>query len=92
MDVMPLYEFRCLTCDARFEEIVAVGGTAGCPACGAEGAERVFSPIAPPRVPVGLTGKAARESDARRGEREARRRERFVEERKRRRGETPPGV
>jgi putative FmdB family regulatory protein len=87
---MPLYEFRCSACGAGFEEIVLAGGTARCPECGSEETERVFSPIAPPRVPVGLTGKAARESDARRSEREAQRKERFAADRKRRRGEGPP--
>jgi putative FmdB family regulatory protein len=88
---VPLYEFRCTACETRFEEIVPAGATARCPACGAETTERVFSPIAPPRVPVGLTGKAARESNARRSDREAQRKERFVADRKRRRGEGPPG-
>jgi hypothetical protein len=50
----------------------------------------VFSPIAPPRVPVGLTGKVARDSNARRSEREAQRKEHFVSERKRRRGQGTP--
>jgi hypothetical protein len=40
---------------------------------------------------VGLKGKAARESDARRSEREAAKKERFVAERKRKRGQGPPG-
>ena len=53
--------------------------------------KRTFSPIAPQGWPVGLTGKAAKESDARRGEREAQRKESFVAERKRKRGEGPPG-
>jgi putative FmdB family regulatory protein len=87
---MPLYDFRCATCDARFEEIVPAGRMARCPSCGGEETKRVFSPIAPPRVPVGLTGRAARESDARRGEREAQRKERFAADRKRRRGAGPP--
>jgi putative FmdB family regulatory protein len=88
---VPLYEFECRTCNARFEEIVPAGSTTACPACGGEDVIRIFSRIAPPRVPVGLTGKAAAESDARRAEREARRKERFVAERKRGRGEGPPG-
>jgi putative FmdB family regulatory protein len=87
---MPLYEFRCRACRARFEEIVPAGGTARCPECGSEETERVFSPIAPPRVPVGLTGKVARDSNARRSEREAQRKEHFVSERKRRRGQGTP--
>jgi hypothetical protein len=52
---------------------------------------RTFSQIAPPRVPVGLTGKAAAESNAQRREREAQKKERFVAERKQKRGEGPPG-
>jgi putative FmdB family regulatory protein len=88
---VPLYEFDCRTCGARFEEIVPVGCAAPCPACGGEEVKRAFSPIAAPGVPVGLTGAAARDSDARRREREAARKERFVAERKRKRGEGPPG-
>jgi putative FmdB family regulatory protein len=88
---VPLYEFDCETCGARFEEIVPAGCTVPCPACGGERVSRVFSQIAPPRVPVGLFGKAAAESNARRKEREAQKKERFVEQRKRKRGEGPPG-
>jgi putative FmdB family regulatory protein len=44
---MPLYEFRCRTCEARFEALVDAGTEAhDCEACGAEGAERVMSPPA----------------------------------------------
>jgi putative FmdB family regulatory protein len=88
---VPLYEFDCATCGARFEEIVPGGCTAPCPACGGERVTRAFSPIAARGVPVGLTGAAARDSDARRTEREAAKKERFVAERKRKRGEGPPG-
>jgi putative FmdB family regulatory protein len=73
---VPLYEFDCQACGARFEQIVPAGGTAPCPACGGERVNRVFSPIAAPGVPVGLTGRAAAESDARRREREAAKKER----------------
>jgi hypothetical protein len=51
----------------------------------------VFSPIAEGGLAVGLKGKAAKESDARRSEREAAKKERFVAERKRKRGQGPPG-
>ena len=81
---MPIYEFDCRGCGARFEELTPVGGAAPCPSCGSEHVERRFSPISEPRVPVGLHGKAAAESNARRKEREARRQERFREDRKRR--------
>ena len=88
---MPLYEFDCSTCGARFEELVPAGATAPCPACGGEEVTRALSQIAARGVPVGLTGAAARDSDARRKERESMKKERFVAERKRRRGEGPPG-
>jgi putative FmdB family regulatory protein len=88
---VPLYEFDCGVCGARFEEVVPAGCTAPCPACGGDRVSRTISQIAPPRVAVGLTGKAAADSDARRREREARKKERFVAERKRKRGEGPPG-
>jgi putative FmdB family regulatory protein len=83
---MPIYEFDCGKCGARFEELVRAGGIAACPACGSDDVERRFSPISEPRVPVGLHGKAAAESNARRKEREARRQEGFKEDRKRREG------
>jgi putative FmdB family regulatory protein len=88
---VPLFEFDCCACGARFEEIVPAGCTAPCPACGGERVTRVFSSIAGSGVQVGLSGAAARESDARRAHREAAKKERFVAERKRKRGEGPPG-
>jgi putative FmdB family regulatory protein len=88
---VPLYEFDCQACGARFEELVAPGGTAACPACGNERVTRAFSGIASAPLSVGLRGTAARESNARRSEREAAKKERFVAERKRKRGQGPPG-
>jgi putative FmdB family regulatory protein len=88
---VPLYEFDCCACGARFEAILPAGCTAPCPACGGERVSRTFSSIAPPRVPVGPSARQAAESNARRSEREAQKKERFVAERKRRRGESPPG-
>ena len=88
---MPLYEFDCQACGARFEQLVPPGATAPCPACGGERVVRVFSQIAEAGFAVGLKGKAARESDARRSEREAAKKERFVADRKRKRGQGPPG-
>jgi putative FmdB family regulatory protein len=83
---MPLYEFHCDACGADFEELIRTGTTPRCPACGSDRVRRRWSPVsAPPNL--GLSGRAARESDARRGEREARRKEQFAAERKRRRGE-----
>ncbi len=81
---MPIYEFECSKCGARFEELVPAGQTAPCPQCRSSEVKRRYSPIGEGRVPVGLTGKAAAESNARRKEREARRQEGFREDRKRR--------
>jgi len=81
---VPIYDFECSKCGTRFEELVPVGETAPCPHCSSAEVERRYSPIGEPRVPVGLTGKAAAESNARRTEREARRQENFREDRKRR--------
>ena len=89
---MPLYEFLCEACDARFEELSAAGTTPACPACGSEErVRRVYSPIAERGTGVGLRGAAARDSDSRRTEREAAKQDRFVSERKRARGQGPPG-
>ena len=71
---MPLYEFACDACGETFEALAKPGETATCPSCGAEGARRLFTPIAPPPK-LGLRGRAARESDARRAEREFKRKE-----------------
>jgi putative FmdB family regulatory protein len=84
VDTIPIYEFECAKCGARFEELVKAGQTAPCPRCKSLEAKRRFSPIGEPRVPVGLTGRAAKESDARRTEREAKRQAGFAEDRKRR--------
>jgi putative FmdB family regulatory protein len=70
---VPIYEFECSKCGARFEELVPAGAKAPCPECKSSEVERRYSPIGEGGVPVGLTGKAAAESDARRKEREARR-------------------
>jgi putative FmdB family regulatory protein len=70
---VPIYEFECSKCGARFEELVPVGGKAPCPRCESSDIERRYSQIGEPRVPVGLFGKAAAESNARRKEREAKR-------------------
>lgn len=85
---MPLYEFECEECGARFEELVAAGAGAACPDCGAERVRRLYSGVAPPsRQPRGA---AVRSDESRRRERESARQERLAGARKRRAaGETP---
>jgi putative FmdB family regulatory protein len=46
---VPIYEFVCERCDGRFEDLVEAGTKAAtCPACGAESAQRVYSPQGAP--------------------------------------------
>jgi putative FmdB family regulatory protein len=79
---MPLYDFACDACEQTFEARAEPGEAPTCPACGGERTRRLFTPIpAPPKL--GLRGRAARESDARRAEREFRRKEAFKEQRRR---------
>ena len=81
---MPIYDFDCLKCAARFEELVRAGETAPCPKCGSVEVERKFSPIGERRVPVGLFGAAAARSNSQRKAREDKRREGFAADRERR--------
>jgi putative FmdB family regulatory protein len=81
---VPIYEFECRECGTRFEELVPAGQAAPCPQCESLEVTRRYSRIGEARVPVGLHGQAAAQSDARRKEREARRQEGFAEDRKRR--------
>ena len=86
---MPIYEFECEECGARFEELVAADAAApACPDCGAARTRRLLSSVSPPgRQPRGA---AVRSDESRRGEREAARGERIAESRKRRAlGEKP---
>jgi putative FmdB family regulatory protein len=85
---MPIYEFECEECEARFEELVAAGGSAACPGCGAERPRRLLSGVSPPgRQPRGA---GVRSDESRRTEREAARQDRIATAQKRRAtGEKP---
>jgi putative FmdB family regulatory protein len=45
---MPIYEFACKRCGARFDELVSAERSSElrCPHCGCEELERLFSPFA----------------------------------------------
>ena len=81
---MPIYEFECRSCGTRFEELVRAGTKAPCPQCKSSDVERRYSPIGEPRVPVGLFGKAAADSNSKRKAREEKRQEKFAADRKKR--------
>ncbi len=80
---MPIYEFECEECGARFEELVAAESEApACPECGSGRARRLLSNVSPPgRQPRGA---AVRSDESRRREREAARQDRIAESRKKR--------
>jgi len=81
---MPLLDFECESCGVRFEELVVGERTPVCPECGAGEVRRLYSPIG--RAPkVSMSRAAMRDSDSRRSEREATRKERFSAERRKRR-------
>jgi putative FmdB family regulatory protein len=85
---MPIYEFECEECGARFEELVAAGAGARCGECGSSRTRRLLSRVSPPgRQPRGAR---VRSDESRRREREAARQDRLGEARKRRaKGEQP---
>ena len=85
---MPIYEFECEECGARFEELVAAGSASACPQCESKCTRRLYSAVAPPgRQPRGA---GVRSDESRRREREAARQDRLSESRKRRAaGEKP---
>lgn len=86
--LMPIYEFECEGCGARFEELVGVEAAAACPTCGSERTRRLYSTVSPPgRQPRGA---AVRSDESQRREKEAGRQERLTQARKKRAaGEKP---
>ena len=74
---VPIYEFSCRACGARFEELTAPGGTAPCPRCGGAEVQRLFSPVTMLRI--GPQGRDKRRMEAKRHDR----REREAERRRR---------
>ncbi len=74
---MPIYEFSCGSCGARFEDLVPAGtSSASCPDCGAAGARRVLSPQAEVFKLV-KTRREYRKQEARNAQLRARAKERF---------------
>jgi putative FmdB family regulatory protein len=80
---MPIYEFECEECGARFEELVASGATEiPCAECGSTRTRRLMSSVSPPgRQPRGA---GVRSNESQRRERVAARQDRIAESRKKR--------
>ena len=51
---MPIYEYRCLSCDATFEALVRGGDAVTCPHCGSSSLGKLIS------VPFVSSGRAVR--------------------------------
>jgi putative FmdB family regulatory protein len=86
---VPIYEFECEECGARFEELVALEASdVPCAACGSARTRRLLSNVSPPgRQPRGA---GVRSDESRRRERESARQDRITESRKKRGlGEAP---
>lgn len=88
---MPIYEFECEACGELFEDLVAAGtAEQPCRACGEGVGRRRLSAVSPPARLHG--GAKARDSEKRRGEREAARRDRLAETKKKRAAGESPSV
>jgi putative FmdB family regulatory protein len=72
---VPLYDFRCLSCEYRFEAQVPYGELPACPECAGVETERLLTPFAGPFT-VGMRGYMAKQSNAKRAVREEQRAER----------------
>ena len=63
---MPLFSFRCASCQSEFETLVQGEEPPHCPACGGAALERLISRVAPEARTPGLV-KRARAAAARQG-------------------------
>jgi putative FmdB family regulatory protein len=52
---MPIYEYRCRTCDTEFEVLVRDGRAVACPHCGSSSVDKLLS------APFISSGKTARQ-------------------------------
>lgn len=53
---MPLFEYHCQACSARFEALVAGDGPEPtCPSCAAADSRRLLSVFSAPKAPVGAS-------------------------------------
>lgn len=86
---MPIYEFECDACGARFEDLVAAGTElATCRGCGAEGARRRLSSFGTTRQ---MTPNQRRRLEDKRGTNRDGARQRFKQSLDRARAKRPPG-
>jgi len=59
---MPVYDYRCSACGHSFEELVRIGETPNCPACGASAPEKLLSAPSAPGRSQGLVQAARRQA------------------------------
>jgi putative FmdB family regulatory protein len=89
---VPIYEFRCRSCDARFEDLVPAGTTsATCPECGRPDAERRLSAQSAPLRLASSPG-SRRKQEAKNAKLHARAKADFKERRRKGREARPGGT
>jgi putative FmdB family regulatory protein len=59
---MPVYDYRCSACGHCFEELVRLGETPSCPACGAGEPKKLLSAPAAPGRSRGIVASARRQA------------------------------
>lgn len=60
---MPVYDYRCDACGASFEELVRLGETPNCPACGAGSPRKLLSVPSAPGTSQKIVASARRQAD-----------------------------
>lgn len=70
---MPIYEYRCQSCQAEFETLVRAGSHPTCPSCSSDQLERLLSlPAIKSDTTHDLAMRAARKRDAKQAQINAR--------------------
>jgi putative FmdB family regulatory protein len=59
---MPIYDYQCDACGNTFEELVRLGETPNCPACGSSSPRKLMSVPAPPGTSRALVAGARRQA------------------------------
>lgn len=62
---MPVYEFKCKECDARFDTFVRSleeAENSPCPGCGGKNLERLISPFSAPNPGTDSCGESSKKS------------------------------
>lgn len=59
---MPIYDYECVVCGKSFEELVRLGETPNCPACGGASPRKLLSVPAAPGTSQSIVASARRQA------------------------------